>query len=337
MTAGWEIREGHTLDTLRQMPDQTAQCCITSPPYWNLRDYGHTNQIGQESTPDQYVANLVEVFAEVRRVLRDDGTLWLNIGDTYNAYNGNSGPSKSKVDQVGSARNTQRPKLPKGHGLLVPDLKQKDLIGIPWLLAFALRTDGWYLRSEIVWAKPNPMPESVTDRPTKSHEQIFLLTKSPRYYYDANAIREPAVKGDAGSRFDTGKTATHQLDRAQTQESRRPGVDTKGGNQANGTIPYDGETRNRRSVWTIGTQPFKGAHFAVFPPQLVEPMIMAGTKPGDLVIDPFSGSGTTGLVALRHDRSYIGMELNPEYAELSRARIRDDAPLLNWPLEVNPT
>jgi len=319
----WEIREGDCLESLRAMPAGSVQCCVTSPPYWGLRDYGHGDQLGMEETPDLFVANMVKVFAGVKRVLRDDGTLWLNIGDSYAGSWGNQGRK--------SERGTQRPingkMLTPVHDGRYPDagsntgkipdganFKAKDLVGIPWLLAFALRADGWYLRSEIIWAKPNPMPESVTDRPTKAHEQVFLLTKSPRYFYDADAVRE----AHAGPLHAPGNI---KVDASRGDANR---MEATWGNPAG---------RNKRTVWTVSTQPFKGAHFATFPPKLIEPMVLAGSKPGDTVLDPFSGSGTTGMVALRHDRSYIGLELNPEYAELSRNRIRDDAPLLNTHLE----
>jgi len=323
----WEIREGDCLESLRAMPAGSVQCCVTSPPYWGLRDYGHGDQLGMEETPDLFVANMVKVFAGVKRVLRDDGTLWLNIGDSYAGSWGNQGRK--------SERGTQRPingeMLTPVHDGRYPDarsntgkipdganFKAKDLVGIPWLLAFALRADGWYLRSEIIWAKPNPMPESVTDRPTKAHEQVFLLTKSPRYFYGADAVREAHEHPNATRT--RGSFAPGSL-----QENLGKYWKTPNGNHPSG--------RNKRTVWTVATQPFAGAHFATFPPKLIEPMVLAGSKPGDTVLDPFSGSGTTGMVALRHDRSYIGLELNPEYAELSRNRIRDDAPLLNTHLE----
>jgi DNA modification methylase len=240
------------------------------------------------------------VFREVRRVLRDDGTLWLNLGDSY-AAGGNGGGNKNDTN-VGS--------LTVGRKLPPFGYKPKDLLGIPWMVAFALRADGWWLRQDIIWHKPNPMPESVTNRCTKAHEYVFLLTKSARYFYDAAAIAEEAERGDAGSRFDQGKTAQHQLDR-----------------QASGARIDDGR-RNARSVWPIATQPFSGAHFATMPPALAERCIRAGSRPGDMVLDPFGGAGTTGLVADRLGRSATLIELNPEYARLARERITADAPLL---------
>jgi len=289
------------------LPDGMAQACVTSPPYYALRNYGCAGQIGLEETPDAYVARLVEVFREVRRVLRDDGTLWLNLGDSYASGGRKSrDPGHSKMHPAFDGdefADGLRPVDP-------PGIKPKDLLGIPWMVAFALRADGWYLRSAIVWHKPNPMPESVRDRPTSAYEHVFLLSKRASYYYDAAAIGEPAERGDAGSRFDQGKTAQHQLER-----------------QASGTRVDDGR-RNARSVWSIATQPYSGAHFATMPPALAERCIKAGSKPGDMVLDPFGGAGTTGLVADRLGRSATLIELNPEYARLARERITADAPLL---------
>ena len=404
------------------MPEQSVQTCITSPPYWGLRDYGEDDQLGLEPTPEEYVANMVEVFRAVRRVLRDDGTLWLNLGDSYAGSWGaqsRGGPPSDKSTLAGNGHNGGGPKIAGLSATQIQQhpkrtktgswvnhhesLKPKDLVGIPWRVAFALQADGWYLRSDIIWHKPNPMPESVTDRPTKSHEYIFLLTKQPRYYYDADAIREAAAFDTTGQtiRFGGNKYG----------DSDDPRHSTKSGN------PYEFTGgRNKRSVWTVTTKPFSGAHFAVFPPDLIEPCVLAGSSDGggcsdcgapysrvvekgqplsdqqrasggdekgeyhgqatkdyglakaqdasatkarilagmverrtvawepscdcdsrpepQTIIDPFSGAGTTGLVALRHDRSYIGLELNPEYAAMSRERIRDDAPLLNTELEA---
>lgn len=301
---------GDTRDILPNLPDGVFHTCVTSPPYFGLRDYGHAGQIGLEPTPDEFVEALVRVMREVRRVLRDDGTLWLNLGDSYAGSWGNQGRKET--------RGTQRPinvpmmqnlrpypdkksntgKIPEGSGL-----KPKDLIGIPWRVAFALQADGWYLRQDIIWHKPNPMPESVRDRCTKAHEYIFLLSKSPTYYFDAEAMQEPSVKGAAGSSFNKGKTAEHQLNRSSDVERAETGM------------------RNRRSVWTVATKPFKGAHFATFPPDLIEPCVLAGAPVGGLVLDPFAGAGTTGLVAKRTGREFVGIELNPEYAAMAEARI----------------
>jgi len=289
----WRIIEGDCVEVMRELPDESVQTCITSPPYWGLRDYGVEGQLGLEPTPEEYVANLVAVFREVRRVLRTDGTLWLNLGDSYTS--GGRAPT------------------PDG-------LKPKDLVGIPWAVAFALRADGWYLRSDIVWAKGNPMPESVTDRPTRAHEFIFLLSKSPRYYYDADAIRE----ADSGRPSGNGFVRDHRLSYRNADGTGR-GRDEQW---------EPGGGRNKRSVWTVAIQPFPGAHFATFPPALIEPCVLAGSAEGETVLDPFAGSGTTGVVALRHNRDFVGIELNREYAEMARNRIRNDAPLLNIDAEA---
>jgi DNA modification methylase len=285
--------------------------CVTSPPYWGLRDYGHEGQLGLESTPEQYVANMVEVFREVKRVLRDDGTLWLNIGDSYANNGGAHGGRDDNQQGVGAKRThangggDQQPcRAPQG-------LKHKDLVGIPWMLAFALRADGWYLRQDIIWHKPNPMPESVTDRCTKAHEYLFLLSKSERYFYDNEAMQEQATGRAPGNK-------THKYTEAyansKTEEHR-----TKAGLKGVGAR----ETRNRRSVWTVSTRPYRGAHFAAFPPALIEPCILAGCPKGGTVLDPFGGSGTTAEVALKNGRSVVLNELNPEYIKLAEARIAE--------------
>lgn len=309
------ILQGNCLETLKQIPDESVQCCVTSPPYWGLRDYGHADQLGMERTPEEYVAKLVAVFREVRRALKNDGILWLNLGDCYSS--GGRGSRDADPKHAGRTDMTVRPDA---------GLKPKDLVGIPWMVAFALRADGWYLRQEIIWHKPNPMPESVTDRCTKSHEQIFLLSKSPAYFYDHAAIKEPAICCANGSEFHTGKTGEHQLGRAQKV---RPSV-AKGGFAAKdeplpGQLPFRAVTeyRNKRSVWEVSTVPYPGAHFAVYPPKLIEPCILAGARVGDTVLDPFNGSGTTGIVALKHDRLYIGCELNPEYVAITLPRIEE--------------
>ena len=299
---------GDCLEVLRGLPDGMAQTCVTSPPYYGLRDYGHAGQIGLEETPDAYVARLVDVFREVRRVLRDDGTCWLNLGDSYAAQGGAHGGRDDNQRGVGAKRlhiegaGDQEARRPaKGY-------KPKDLLGIPWMVAFALRADGWWLRQDIIWHKPNPMPESVTDRCTKAHEYVFLLTKSARYFYDADSIREaPTGRTDALSVINTG---------ADNGREKR-------------TLNNDGTIgANARSVWPIATTPYSGAHFATMPPALAERCIKAGSKPGDMVLDPFGGAGTTGLVADRLGRSATLIELNPEYARLARERIMADAPLL---------
>ena len=297
----------HTLDA------GSVQTCVTSPPYFGLRDYGHDGQIGLEPTPDEFVTALVAVFREVRRVLRDDGTVWLNLGDSYAR---DAGPEKTQ--SIAASRDVYDPN-PRGNKtrLRGSGVKPKDLLGIPWMVAFALRADGWYLRSDIIWSKPNPMPESVTDRPTKAHEYLFLLSKSARYFYDADAVRE--AHETSGPKRERGTEPSQG--RANLQQAQQAGV-------------YHENGRNRRSVWTVATQPFPGAHFATFPPKLIEPCILAGSRPGDVVLDPFAGSGTTGMVALRHGRSFVGCELNPEYVELARNRIISDAPLLNGMAEA---
>lgn len=261
------------------LPDCCCSTCVTSPPYYGLRDYGTAGQIGLEETPDQYIERLVAIFREVRRVLKDDGTLWLNIGDSYATRSGSQPPTNTR-NKCGHTKKT----VPTGY-------KAKDLIGIPWLLAFALRLDGWYLRADIIWQKPNAMPESVKDRPTRAHEYIFLLSKRAQYFYDVEAVKEPAV-GFCNA--------------------------TPAGSKGTGK-------RNRRTVWTVATRPYKGAHFATFPEELVRPCILAGSRPDDTVLDPFCGSGTTGVVAIQEGRDFIGIEINPEYSKMSEQRIRTAA------------
>ena len=299
------IHIGDCLASLRTMPDASVQTCVTSPPYFGLRDYGMDGQIGLEATPDAFVARLVEVFREVRRVLRDDGTLWLNLGDSYAGGGGFSPNSPS--NQNGSKQTTHQGSI-KGAIGVPSGLKAKDLLGIPWRVAFALQADGWYLRQDIIWHKPNPMPESVTDRCTKAHEYVFLLSKSPRYYFASAAIQEKAIGGTPGNVTHKGKTAYEAGD-----EKMR----TKVGLTQIGAREY----RNRRSVWTVTTKPFVGAHFATFPPDLIEPCILAGSPPGGVVLDPFGGSGTTAGVAIKHGRRAVLCELNPEYAAMMPARI----------------
>lgn len=300
-----KIEFGDCRETMRRWAADgvKAQMCVTSPPYFGLRDYGHEGQIGLEQTPEQYIAAMVEVFRCVRDVLADDGTLWLNIGDSYASTGGHGGAQSSKMTGGEHKRTPGERKYQRPDGC-----KPKDLIGIPWMLAFALRADGWYLRQDIIWSKPNPMPESVRDRCTKAHEYVFLLSKSERYFFDSEAMREEAVKGAAGSSFNTGKTATHQLGRSSDAERVEDGK------------------RNRRSVWTVATRPYKGAHFATFPPALIEPCILAGSRTGDTVLDPFMGSGTTAAVALQHGRQYLGCEINPAYGPLQQERIAAATP-----------
>jgi len=299
---------GDCREMLRTLEAGSVRTCITSPPYFGLRDYGHDGQIGLEQTPDDYVNELVEVFREVRRVLSDDGTLWLNLGDSY-AGGGGGNYNKTGVSQAGGQHITNvrnRPEWLENAGV-----KPKDLMGIPWRVAFALQADGWYLRSDIIWHKPNPMPESVTDRPTKSHEYLFLLTKSPRYYYDHVAVREPSVTGSWDAMPPIGG-AKH--------------VEGNENNTYSGNTPASDGLRNKRDVWTIATKPFKGAHFAVMPEALVEPCVLAGSAEGDTILDPFTGSGTVGVVALKHRRNFVGTELNPEYVEIAEQRLNGVEP-----------
>lgn len=275
------ILVGDVRERLKELPDQSVHCCVTSPPYWGLRDYGCDGQIGLEQEPEAFIAQLVAVFREAKRVLRDDGTLWVNIGDSY--FGGGKGLAGNLV-----ASHNERHLEHKTGGIVPKGTKPKDLVGIPWMFAFALRADGWYLRQDIIWAKPNPMPESVTDRCTKSHEYIFLLSKSPHYFFDNQAIAEPAIWA-TDRRAGEGRIA---------YDGKRQGE--KGtGQEAFVSIK---DTRNKRDVWTVTTKPFKGAHFATFPPELITPCILAGSPVGGTVLDPFFGAGTTGLVAQRHGR-----------------------------------
>ena len=368
--SAFTLLQGDCRKVLATLPDESVHCCISSPPYWGLRDYqtaewegGDTecdhlgkphrtrsgfnerysgiaasednkqdaltypmgnvcdkcgarridSQLGLEETPVAYVENMVAVFRAVRRVLRDDGTLWLNLGDSYTSGNrADRDPAlvSSSSGLTNRSNGLDRARTPVG-------LKPKDLVGIPWRVAFALQADGWYLRQDIIWAKPNPMPESVTDRCTKSHEYIFLLTKSARYYYDNEAIREPnSENSEKWGKMVPTKTAkaqgSHGATSALTANMTHEEVVEK----------YYTNGRNKRDVWTVTTKPFKGAHFATFPPDLIEPCILAGSAADTLVLDPFSGAGTTGLVAVQHGRRYIGIELNADYLEMSRKRIQ---------------
>lgn len=302
-----KIEFGDCRETMREWARQgiKAQTCVTSPPYYGLRDYGHEGQIGLEETPEQYIEAMVEVFRCVWDVLEDNGTLWLNIGDSYFPHNGSRGNKSLAGDTLRGRGNEYQP-APK---LKAEGIKGKDLIGIPWMLAFALRADGWYLRQDIIWSKPNPMPESVRDRCTKAHEYIFLLSKSERYFYDAEAVMEPVAESTVER---LNQPTLHQ----QEGSARVPG-------KTNGKMKAVGRTdkRNRRSVWTVATRPYKGAHFATFPPALIEPCVLAGSRPGDIVLDPFMGSGTTAAVASQNGRKYLGCELNLEYKALQDKRL----------------
>ena len=293
-----DIYQGDCLDVMAKLPSRSIHCVVTSPPYWGLRDYGiGDDALGLEPTPELYVKHLVEIFREVRRVLRDDGTLWLNLGDSY----AGSGRGPSTMNSAQEMWSDKKP--PDG-------LKPKDLVGIPWRVAFALQADGWYLRSDIIWSKPNPMPESVTDRPTKSHEYLFLLTKNQRYYYDADAIREPHVRlwdSNNGGGMSTTRHHDAHIGGSNRHERKYPVPNPLG--------------RNKRTVWTVATQPYQGAHFATFPTKLIEPCILAGCPEDGAVLDPFAGSGTVGEVSQRFGRKSILIELNPEYVKLARKRI----------------
>jgi DNA modification methylase len=333
------LYNGDALSVLRDLPEASIHCCVTSPPYWGLRDYGVAGQLGLERTPEEYVSHMVEVFREVRRVLDPAGTLWLNIGDSYCSDAGRDRvPTTKPGDRVPSGWTNRIPTRrvhamrkgkdcdPKrgpgapGQPLGVcaaPGLKPKDLVGIPWMLAFALRADGWYLRSEIIWAKPNPMPESVQDRPTKAHETIFLLAKRAKYFYDAEAIAERTHGAhtvgtkDWESRKSAGEPMRHGL---------------AGAAQANAGQfkPRQSETRNKRSVWTVATEPFPEAHFATFPQALIRPCILAGCPEGGTVLDPFSGAGTTALVAKENGRRFVGIELSSSYCRMSAKRLAQE-------------
>ena len=312
------ILHGHCLDVLKTLPDQSVNTVITSPPYWGLRDYGVDEQIGLESSVNEYVQALKNVFHEVKRVLKDDGTLWLNLGDAYagsgrgrNA-NGKGNPGNNNFQSIG--RVTGIVSIPKA----VDGLKPKDLIGLPWRVAFALQADGWYLRQDIIWSKPNPMPESVKDRPTKSHEYIFLLSKCPNYYYDHESIKEPAIYGTQDIRGSRGAFGPPQK---QVRENKTKGsFNGKYGNEAFRAIR---EKRNKRSVWTVSTKPLKEAHFATFPEDLIEPCVLAGCPENGVILDPFFGSGTVGKVAMKHDRNFIGIELNEEYIKIAEKRLSE--------------
>jgi DNA modification methylase len=306
---------GDCRESMRELTAQgvRVQTCVTSPPYYGLRDYGHPGQLGLEPTPDQYVANMVEVFRCVRDLLADDGTLWLNLGDSYGATGGDThsgfnerysgtGGSGSKQDAMLDGMKARKAST---------GLRPKNLLGIPWRVAFALQADGWYLRQDIIWSKPNPMPESVTDRCTKAHEYIFLLSKSARYYYDQGAIKEEATGRDPGN---IGHKYQGQGIYAVDSASQQSGLAEIGAR----------DLRNKRSVWTVSTKPYSGAHFATFPPELIEPCILAGAPAGGIVLDPFFGSGTTGQVCQQLGRQWIGCELNPAYEDLQLERTRQN-------------
>lgn len=305
------ILRGDCRDVLPTLPERSVHCCVTSPPYWGLRDYGVERQIGLEPTVHEWVAVLVAVFREVRRVLRDDGTCWVNLGDSYaTGTKGGRLPT-----QAGKHGYWENPAISHRIDGRESGLKPKDLIGQPWLLAFAMRADGWWLRQDIIWSKPNPMPESIRDRCTKAHEYVFLLSKSERYYYDFEAMQEPVNGGAHARRPDSGVGFSHGFDAEPKPRYKTPdGWD----------MPA---TRNKRSVWTVASKPFKEAHFATFPPALIEPCIRAGCPVAGTVLDPFGGAGTTGMVADRLQRNALLIELNPEYSDMADRRIVGDAPM----------
>ena len=320
------ILVGDVLTRIKEIPDQTVQCVVTSPPYWGLRDYGHDGQLGLEPTPEAYVENMVAVFREVRRILKDDGVLWLNLGDSY-ARGTKADRQQSSNPGVGSNSPEAQNSVPR---IGTPEgLKTKDLVGIPWRVAFALQADGWWLRQDIIWHKPNPMPESVTDRCTKAHEYIFLLSKSQSYYYHSTAIDEPAMTAP-GATWEERKAAGAVAGNVVVGDGYRNGTQrvVHGKGVTSNLTRQDGR-RNRRSVWTIPTRPFRGAHFAVMPEALCEPPILATSRENDLILDPFTGSGTVATVALRHGRNYLGIELNPDYTQIAVDRINNDQPMLN--------
>jgi DNA modification methylase len=311
----YQILQGDVRAVLQTLPEKSVQCVVTSPPYWRQRDYAMSEQIGLESSPDAYIASMVDVFRDIRHILRDDGVVWLNLGDSY-AAGGNGGHARSATFHGHAARNTDRAgqanRAPKGW-------KSKDLLGIPWRTAFALQSDGWFLRSEIVWAKAHEfchgavgsvMPDGAKDRPTKAHETMFLLTKQAKYFYDAASVQQKGV-------YPKGTRAAK-------------GSGNREGNRRRNTYAIYSGKRNLRDVWFISPKPYRGAHFAVFPEKLVEPCVLAGSKPSDVILDPFCGSGTTGVVALRHKRYFIGIELNPEYVEMARTRIDDSIEPSLW-------
>lgn len=333
--SGVTIYQGDAIEVLRELPVESVQCCITSPPYWGLRDYGVAGQIGLEIDYRDYITNIAAVFVEVWRVLRDDGTLWLNMGDSYNNREGQRRHDGERMDVVGwkQATNIGACSVGSRHS---PDLKVKDLMGMPWRVAFALQAAGWYLRSEIIWHKPNVMPESALDRPTKAHEQIFLMAKSERYFYDGEAIKEPASE-DTHSRYSRAHNGYappgQKPHNGKAAIGRAPGVNPKAamnmyGSKQNGSFSANCggivEMRSKRSVWTVPASGFPDAHFATFPRDLILPAVLAGCPAGGVILDPFSGAGTTALVAKENGRRAIGIELKPEYCDITARRLSQE-------------
>ena len=300
------ILQGNNIETLKSIPSNYVNCCITSPPYYGLRNYNAEGQIGIEETPEMYIEKLISVFNEVKRILRNDGTLWVNIGDSY-AGSGKGGQSENK-----KSKNWQP--VYSNHGATY-GLKPKDLIGIPWMLAFALRENGWYLRQDIIWNKPNPMPEPVTDRCVKAHEYLFLLSKSKKYFFDSKAIQEPAIYA-----FDN---------RGERGDNRR-------GTECNSVNGATGEYRNKRDVWTVTTEPLGVAHFAIYPQKLILPCVLCACPENGIILDPFMGSGTTAVVAVKNLRNYIGCELNPDYIKIAETRIQNEKGLFDTMPEIPP-
>ena len=308
-----DIYEGDCIEQLKRLADQSINTCITSPPYWGLRNYQEDKQFGMEDTPEEFISNLVDVFREVKRVLRDDGTVWLNLGDTYcgTGHKGNYTDPKHK-----EGRNGQKIALNNK----IDGLKSKDLVGIPWRVALALQQDGWYLRQDIIWHKPNTMPESVKDRCTKAHEYIFLLSKNKKYYYDYEAIKEDAKRPNERQIFGGSKAKNNTI--------KKDDPMSRGGSEQWGREIITSPKRNKRSVWTVPTKPFKGAHFATFPPELIEPCILAGCPEGGVVLDPFGGSGTTAVVANNHYRNAVLIELNRSYIAIMKKRLEEQGSIL---------
>ena len=329
-----KILQGDCLEVLKSLPDNSVDCCVTSPPYFGLRDYGNPEQIGLEETPELFVQKIVNVFAEVKRVLKPTGTLWLNLGDSYAGSGKGAGDTTTDNWKQGSHKGTRDNGI-NNVKTKTPGIKPKDLIGIPWMVAFALRSNGWYLRQDIIWAKPNPMPESVTDRCTKAHEYIFLLSKSQKYYYDNEAIKTEAIN----PLDDVRRLKEQSWENKNTPDSLRNGIrPRKSGNieRRNGSergcpenigsnvcssVPLEGMKANKRSVWTVNTMPYSEAHFATFPENLIVDCIKAGCHPQGIVLDPFMGAGTTELVAQKLDRNFIGIELNPAYIAIAENRL----------------
>lgn len=324
---------GNAIEVLKELPAESIDCCVTSPPYYQLRDYGITGQIGLELTVEEYISKLVEVFSEVKRVLKPDGTLWVNISDSYSGSNKGRNADKlhnNKHKESIAVRGQRFGSLPTG--IHNNDCKDKDLLGVPWLLALALRNDGWYLRQDIIWEKPNCMPESVKDRCTKAHEYIFLLSKSKKYYFDWEAIQEPCVGFDKSAPRGS-KTWEHPNSgrrKGNRKTFRGGGAYTNNAsfdnstdkqNETSGNVPNDKGLRRKRSVWSVATKGIKEAHFATFPKKIVEPCVLAGSRKGGTVLDPFAGSGTVGLVAKENERGFVLIELSPEYSKIIKKRI----------------